>query len=67
MINLSENKISSITCVKEYPEFNELKVYYYEDDHEYISFDSSIEYDKFLSYLKVKLNSNERIERLIWL
>lgn len=65
MIEINENKISSITCIKEFPEFNEIKVYYYEDDHEYISFDSTIEYDNFLNDLKLKLNKNEKLERLV--
>lgn len=49
-----EDKISSITCVKLFPEFNEIKVYYL-DDHEFFSFDSSEEYEKFLINLKDKL------------
>lgn len=60
MINLNENKVSTITCVKLFPEFNEIKVYYH-DDHEFFSFDSSEEYDSFLKDLKDKLDSNERI------
>lgn len=55
MNKIIEDKISSITCVKEFPEFNEIKVYYYDDDYEFISFDSSEEYDKYLKDLKNKL------------
>ena len=60
MNKLDNDKISSITCVKLYPEFNEIKVYYHYD-HEFFSFDSSEEYDSFLKDLKDKLNSNEKI------
>lgn len=54
MNKIIEDKIFNITCVKEFPEFNEIKVYFH-DDYEFLSFDSSEEYDNFLNNLKEKL------------
>ncbi len=48
---LDEKLISQITCIKIFPEYNELKIYFH-DDHENYSFNNSDEYDQFLNYLR---------------
>lgn len=66
-----KEKITSITCIKVFPEFNEIKIYY-GDDNEIISLDSSEEYESILKFLNENIsnasasNLAKRNENVVW-